>query len=212
MKPRSISLILAATLTGCLWNPFSSRAPLEEDRSIVFPQFFEAEAVEVGAGSKPYELDGELLQALVIAANDYLPQGGRNPPCPRTQEAQRYRVIRLGDLIFVYIHENHAYCGRAYPALDSGAKYAIRNGRIIRRILDGQPAGLVEPEFPDAGDDGFTAEPGVSPTFEALWNDPADGGVPDAGSTGSVTTAEDAGSTDEDAGSHHEVSDTQQPG
>lgn len=196
MKPKSISLILAVVLSGCLWNPFSSRAPLEEDRSIVFPQFFEEEAIEVGAGGEPYELDGEMLQALVIAANDFLPPGARNPPCSSRQEAQLYRVIRRGDIVFVYIHENHAYCGRAYPALDSGAKYAIRDGRIVRRILDGQPTGLVEPESPDAGDDGFTAEPGVSPTFEALWNEPSDGGVPDGGSTGSKTTDEDAGSAD----------------
>ena len=177
MTTPKLLLLLAVLLSACMRNPGPARTPIEDDRTITFPQFFESEAIAVGAQGGTYELDGELLRALTIAANDYLPAGSNNPPCQNRQEAQRYRVIRRGDIIFVYIYEDHAYCGRHYPALDSGAKYAIgKDGRILRRVLDGQPEGSDNPA-PSLDDGGFSAEPGVSPTFDALWNEPSDAGA-----------------------------------
>jgi hypothetical protein len=180
MKMQRISLVLAVTLLGCGYvrSLFPHRAPLEEDKSIVFPEFFKHVAVEVGAKGEPYELDGEMLRALVIASNDYLPSDDRDIPCPSRKEAQFYRVIRQGSIIFVYIYWNHAYCGYKYPAFDSGIRYAISaDGRILRRLLDGQPDRPIEPETPDAGRRRIKAEPGVSSEFEAMWNSRRDGGT-----------------------------------
>lgn len=180
MKMRRISLALAVTLLGCGYvrSLFPHRAPLEEDKSIVFPEFFKHVAVEIGAQGKPYEMDGEMLRALVIASNDYLPLDDSDIPCTSRKEAQFYRVIRQGSIIFVYIYWNHEYCGYKYPAFDSGIKYAISaDGRILRRLLDGQPDGPIEPETPDAGRRRIKAEPGVSSEFEAMWNSRRDGGT-----------------------------------
>ncbi|XXF78148.1 hypothetical protein P2318_34660 [Myxococcaceae bacterium GXIMD 01537] len=182
MTVSRLSLALALMLSGCVRNPFSTPAPRVEDTSIVFPPFYEQEAIAVGSGGKPYELDGETLRALAVAANDYSPPSASNPPCRDTQEAQHYRVIRQGDIIFVHIYENPAHCGRAFPALDSGAKYAVHvDGRILRRVLDGQPEGpLPGPSISDT-DGGFIAEPGVSPTFDSrLDSTVPDGGTPPA--------------------------------
>ncbi len=183
MKRCHLSLALAILCSGCVRSPPGPPpVPVEEDKSIVFPPFFEHEPVRVGSGGGPYELDGELLRAVMIAAQDLLPPGTPDRPCGSRLEAQRYRVIRQGTLFFVYIHEDHAYCGRKYPALDSGAKYAISaDGRILRRVLDGQPEHSSPPESPDAGPRGIPAQPGVLPGQDALWNEPAAPASPDAG-------------------------------
>ncbi len=181
----SVPLILASTLVACVRAPSPPSTPVQEDPSITFPQFFDKEALTVGTEGKSYELDGEMLRALTIAINDFLPSESHETPCWRRREAQLYRVIRQQNIIFIYIHENHVHCGRAYPALDSGAKYAISSdGRILRRLLDGQEGGPFD-RVREPGDAGFIAEPGTSPTFDALWNSPAspttrdvqDGGV-----------------------------------
>lgn len=172
--------MLAVMLLGCgyLRSFFPQRAPLEEDKSIVFPQFHERFPIEVGARGEPYELDGEMLSALVIASNDYTPPEARGLPCHDRKEAQFYRVIRRGDIIFVYIHENHAYCGNPYPVRHSGGKYAIStDGRILRRLIGGQPERPIEREIPDDSGRWIKAEPGVSSEFDAIWNSPGDGGV-----------------------------------
>jgi hypothetical protein len=126
--------------------------PVENDRSIVFPQFFEQSVVEVGARGELYELDGVVLQAIMIAANDFLPPSTKERPCWDRQEAHRYRIIRRDPVIFVRIDEDSAACGGGYVSLDSGAKYAIStDGRILRRVVDGEPEGLLGPGTPDAG-------------------------------------------------------------
>lgn len=166
---------------------FIHRVPVEDDRSIRFPEFYEQIPIEVGKGGKPYELDGEMLRALVIASNDYIPPDVKNLPCADRQEAQFYRVIRQGSIIFVYIHENFTYCGRQYPVHHSGMRYAISaDGRILRRLFEGQPEGPIEPETPDAGRRRLKAEPGVSSDFDSMWYTPRDGGTPplDGGSSG----------------------------
>jgi hypothetical protein len=125
MKTQFFSLALSIVLSGCVRSPRSPEVPIENDLSVRFPQFFEHEAIAVGAGQVPYELDGEVLRAIMIATNDLLSPSIADQPCRSRLEAQFYRVIREQNIIFVYIYENHAYCGRQYPAPDSGAKYAI---------------------------------------------------------------------------------------
>jgi hypothetical protein len=174
MRINPLPLILVVTLSGCVRSPGPPSTPVENDISIIFPDFPERDVVDVGAPGQPYELDGEMLRAVMIAADDFLPPGAKNPPCRNRQEAQRYRVIRQGDIVFVHIHEDHAYCGLSYPALDSGAKYAISiDGRILRRVSDGQPEEIIDLEPADGGRQKTRAEPGVPPALDGIWNDPS---------------------------------------
>jgi hypothetical protein len=159
---------------------------VEDDKSILFPRFFEQQATQVGAGSNPYELDGVTLRAIQIAANDFLPPGDKNPPCEFKQEAHRYRVIRHGDIIFVYVYEDPKYCEFTSPALDSGAKYAISTeGRILRRVVDGQPEEPFEPVNLDAG--GWVpARPGVPSGYDPIENPPPRASPPEPPDAGTA--------------------------
>jgi hypothetical protein len=174
MALRKRTLVLAVVLSGCVRSPPPPPVPVENDRSISFPPFA-GNVVKLGAQGESYELDGEVLRALTIAANDFLPSSIPNPSCRNQQAAHRYRFMRQGNILFVSIQEDPAYCGREYTALDSGAKYAIStDGRILRRVLDGQAQeedfGL-EPS--DAGGLRVPAEPGVPPELDGVWNDPS---------------------------------------
>lgn len=139
-------------------------APVEDDATIVFPPFFDRDATAVGIDSGAYELDGEMLRALAIAADDLLPPSDKPRSCANKQEAHLYRVIRQANIIFVYIYQNPSYCGPEALMLDSGAKYAIStDGRILRRVLDGQ---LEEPaDLTTSADGGLgvPSRPGVTP-------------------------------------------------
>jgi hypothetical protein len=175
MRQNTLLLTLAVVLSGCMRSPFTAPAPVGEDPSIRFPRFSEGEVIRVGSKETPYDLDGELLRALMVAANDWLPPSSSNPPCHARLEAQHFRVLRQGTIVFVYIDENPAACGRSHPALDSGVKYAISTeGRILRRVRDGQEG---EADFgldtPDGGRPKVRAEPGVPPELDDVWNDPA---------------------------------------
>jgi hypothetical protein len=180
---RYLPPLLVLIFAGCVRSP-SPLPPLQEDRSIVFPHFFDQEAIEVGAKGIPYEIDGTLLRAISVAASDFIPPGTRNLPCRDRQEAQFYRVLRQGDVIFVHIYENLEHCGHSYPALDSDAQYAVStDGRILRRLIGSQvelPLG-----FEDGGTRSVPSRPGVSPTLDSIWNAPAPSSQPmspDAGS------------------------------
>ena len=154
--------------------------PVENDRSIVFPQFFEQPAVELGAPGAPFELDGVVLQALVIAANDFVPPSDKARACGDRLEAHRYRVIRKGSTIFVRIEEDPAFCGGGYVSLDSGAKYAIStDGRILRRVVDGEPEGFSEGGPADAGPAPTPEGTNDTPTWDAgRPSEPLDAGGP----------------------------------
>jgi len=195
---RKMSLALALLLVSCLRAPSPPTVPVEDDRTVVFPQFFDRAVGPVGMEGELYEVDGVMLRAVMIAANDFLPPGAKNPSCPNRQEAQSYRVIRQGNIIFVYVYENEAYCGGSSLALDSGAKYAIStDGRILRRVLDGHPdEGAWGVEATDAGSRKVPSRPGVTPAYDSIWNKPPrattqetqDGGV-GAGDGGSAVPA-----------------------
>ena len=147
---KRLLLGLAVTLTGCAR---SHRQPIPpEDLSVRFPDFYARSVITVGADGKAYELEGVTLRALLIATNDFLPPGGENPPCRDRPEAHRYRVIRQGDIIFVQIEDDDAFCGLKYLSLDTGARYAIStDGRILRRGFGAEPDPAPVPVPPDAG-------------------------------------------------------------
>jgi hypothetical protein len=150
MTTRDLPLVFAVLVAGCMRAP--RPPPLENDPSIVFPPFFEQSAIEVGAGGGTYALDGVVLRAVMIAANDFLPSADKERPCWDRPESHRYRVIRQGNILFVRIDEDLESCGLQYVSLDTGASYAIStDGRILRRLRDGEPEALPAPATPDAG-------------------------------------------------------------
>src|SRR6185503_8347397 len=103
MKTRSMLLGLAVAVASCARPTWPRPVPVDNDRSIVFPSFFEDPAVRVGAGVEPYELDGVVLRAIMIATVDFLRPGTKEQPCWGSPEAHRYRVIRQENVIFVRI-------------------------------------------------------------------------------------------------------------
>lgn len=83
-------------------------------------------------------LDGHTLQAMRIAADDYLDPARAEPPCQFKQESYEYRALRQGKIVFVRIDFKPESCGGEIDMLDAGATYAISmDGRILRRALDG---------------------------------------------------------------------------
>lgn len=135
MSLRMVALVLG--LLGCARRPEPLSAPVLEDRTVRFPVFSDADA---GVGA-PVVLDGETLRALTIVSQDLFPMGSAATSCDSRPESYTYRVLRQDGLLFVYVDENPAACGRRFPSLDSGAKYALRpDGRILRRVIDGVDA------------------------------------------------------------------------
>jgi hypothetical protein len=155
---------LVKSIFGC--SPSSEAAKVGNDTSIRFPRFYEHEPVEVAKGEGVFEVDGSVLQAIRIAADDFLPRGAKDVPCQSTQAAHTYRVLRRGDVLFVRMDEDPTACGRAASTLHSGAQYAISlDGRILRRALDGEPGSsleLLEEQAPGAGE-----QQGIPPTKAA---------------------------------------------
>ncbi|WP_375755867.1 hypothetical protein [Corallococcus exercitus] len=137
---------------------------------ITFPPFFAQPAVSLGAAGTVYELDGDTLRALTVATRDLLPPQDTTVSCGSRWESQQYRVVRQGDVIFIRIDEDPRACGRTQPALDSGASYAIhRDGRILRRLIDGQPDASAHA---DAGVPSTLGEPGAT-SLDALGDGPS---------------------------------------
>ncbi|MBZ4374697.1 hypothetical protein [Corallococcus sp. AS-1-6] len=163
MKRRASLFLLGVAAAGCARGFVAGAAPVEDDRSISFPQFFEQAPIQVGTSGQPVVLDGAVLRALTLAADDALPPDRSDLRCIERRTAHVFRVIQRDDIVFVRIDVDPLACGGNQPGLDSGVRYAIsRDGRILRRVLDG-----MEPYLP-SGDGGVLekAAPGVSPTFD----------------------------------------------
>ncbi|QSQ21234.1 hypothetical protein JY651_39565 [Pyxidicoccus parkwayensis] len=138
---------------------------------MTFPLNIPGDTVKVGGSGQAYDLDGVVLRALMIAADDLFPPGAPPTDCRNKREAHSWRLIRQGDVIFVYVQEDPAFCGRTFPAMDSGAKYAISTeGRILRRVVDGidEDDAIWRLKTPDGGSVTVIAEPGAIPDVNAL--------------------------------------------
>ncbi|HZH78400.1 MAG TPA: hypothetical protein VEY88_20395 [Archangium sp.] len=172
MMPRKLAFVVVIALLSCVRKPEQFSTPAENDTSVIFPLSVGQGFIEVEARKATYELlDGEVLRALMIAANDYIPPGIHNPPCWARIEALTYRFTRREDIIFVYVDENFAYCGQKLRPFHSGAKYAIsKDGRILRRVIDGMDADdqVWSLETPDGGRVTVVTGPGVIPDQEDL--------------------------------------------
>ncbi|MCY1018092.1 hypothetical protein [Pyxidicoccus sp. MSG2] len=163
---------MAMLLASCVRTPSRRTAPSEEDLSIVFPNFHEQGATRVSVEGQPYELDGAVLQALAMAANDFLPPDARGKSCWNRQASYRYRVIKQDGLIFVDISADPGACQPGPRMLDGGVKYAISpDGRILRRLFDGEPEALPPPEGTDAGLPETSPEPSI-PVGDTTWGEP----------------------------------------
>ncbi|PTL76571.1 hypothetical protein [Vitiosangium sp. GDMCC 1.1324] len=171
---RSLPLLVALAFANCVRSSGSPSEPLAEDTSIVFPSFFERAAIGVGEQGTPYELEGVTLRAITVAANDFIPPDSKERPCWDRQEAYRYRVIRQGDIIFVRIFTDPTHCRRGFLMLDAGAQYAIStDGRILRRVFDGEPEGPSGIPLPDAGGQRLSGEPVPSSSVGTLSGEPS---------------------------------------
>ncbi len=180
MTPRKLIFVITIALASCArkWEPFSTRP--EQDRSIIFPLSTGSGFVDIKAQEKTYELDGEVLRALMIVANDLFPPDTSklDLSCTARQQAHTFRFTRREDIIFVYVDEDLAYCGRTTHAMDSGAKYAIsKDGRILRRVIDGidEDDHIWSLKTPDGGTVIVATESGATPALEDL--DKPDSGV-----------------------------------
>lgn len=184
MKPRNLTLFLifatAITLLSCVrrWEIFST--PVQNDRSIIFPLSVGSGFVEINAQEKTYQMDGEVLRALMVVINDLFPPdvSKLDLSCGARQEAHTFRFTRRDDIVFVYVNENPAYCGRTSPSMDSGAKYAIsKDGRILRRVIDAMDEDdhLWRLKLPDGGAVIVATESAASPALEDL--DKPDSGI-----------------------------------
>jgi len=149
---RNLPLVAAMMFMSCLRSSSPAPGMSQEDESVVFPEFFDRFPIVVGEQGQPYELDGVILRAIAIAANDFIPPFSKERQCWDRQEAQLYRVIRQGDIVFVRIDANPSACERKVLMFDSGVQYAIStDGRILRRVFDGEPGGPSHPQRADAG-------------------------------------------------------------
>lgn len=118
------------SLFGCSWTPRQTQSS-PEDLSIQMPELDEPKPGDL-------ELDGYTLQAIRIAADDFLNPNSENLPCKAKQVSHQYQARREGNIIFVRIGFNPESCGRKFGMLDSGATYAVSvDGRILRRFIDG---------------------------------------------------------------------------
>lgn len=183
---------IAIVLFGCARNPAPALVPVEQDRSIAFPESFRP-VPTVGTSGQPYALEGATVQALMIATSDFLPPVSRDTPCWSRRDAYVYQVLRQEDVIFIEIHPHPAACEGQFLMLDSGIRYAISaDGRILRRLQAGEPEGAVlVPPLMDAGVGEGLGELDVSAAVEAPagsslpgvpWTH-RDGGTPTDGGT-----------------------------
>jgi hypothetical protein len=178
MRARDLYLGFAIILAGCVRHHELPPAPVKDDRSIVFPRFDEQPTVQVGGRGVPYELDGVVLRALLIAANHFSPSSDQTElPCWARQQAQRYRIIRQGDVIFVDISEDPEACGQEYISLDSGVTYAISaDGQILRRLAGAHPERVLGSSSSSAGSQAVPVPPVSSPP--PAPSTVGDGGLP----------------------------------
>jgi hypothetical protein len=178
MMPRKLLFVIALALASCVRKPEQFWTPAGHDRSIIFPASVGSGLITVEAQKATYDLEGEVLRALMIAGNDYIPPGIPNPPCWARLESLEYRFTRQDGIIFVYVSEDFERCGRKLRPMHYGAKYAIsKDGRILRRVIDGMDEDdhIWSLKTPDGGTVTVVTESGATPDLEDL--DKPDSGI-----------------------------------
>jgi hypothetical protein len=144
MKLKFLLLLSFVASTGCAHGPCQTlgsllgcecvrkrEQPKYQDMSVRLPEFDSKLSLDVN-------LDGYTLQAIRIAANDFLNADPTGLPCEDKQVSHQYKAVRQGDVIFVRIDFKPENCGKTLGMLDAGITYAIDvYGRILRRESDG---------------------------------------------------------------------------
>jgi hypothetical protein len=144
MKLKLLLLVSCVVSTGCAHGPCRTlgslfgcecvgkrEQPRYQDMSVQLPEFDSKLSLDT-------DLDGYTLQAIRIAADDFLNVDPTGLPCEDKQVSHQYKTVRQGDIIFVRIDFKPENCGRTLGMLDAGATYAINvYGQILRRELDG---------------------------------------------------------------------------
>ena len=129
MRAGGFALLLTLAALGC---PRQRGWPQQQEPGLGMPGY---EAIMAGTA-----IDGPTLRALEVAAADFFPAQDAPRACIDTPAAHKFYAVRNGEVIYIAILQDPAYCGRAYPSLDAGVRYAISlDGRILRRLLDGEP-------------------------------------------------------------------------
>ena len=177
MMPRVSVFMLFILSAACAWRPGPLSTPSENDDSIIFPVSVGHEFVEVASQKNTYQLEGEVLRALMVATNDYFTPAAFNGPCWARPEAHTFRFTRQDNIVFVYIDENWDVCERTAFPIHSGAKYAIStDGRILRRVVGSEPDHEVwRLKLSDGGTVTVVVKPGVTPDLRSL--ETPDGGI-----------------------------------
>jgi hypothetical protein len=146
--------LIALLLVTCARSPVSHPPPHQYDESIRFPKALESPGLRLGRSEQRVRMDGAIVQAMMTAAQDFIPPHSEKFPCWTKPADFLFDVIREGDIIFVAISPDYFAQGcELEPApMDWGAKYAISTaGRILRRMDDAEPDGTSPPSSPDAG-------------------------------------------------------------
>ncbi|MBZ4375701.1 hypothetical protein [Corallococcus sp. AS-1-6] len=171
---KRLLLVGAVLCTACMRREAGPSDSLtSEDRSVVFPEMFAREALTVGAPGQPYSLEGSLLRAMVVAADDFLPRHQEGRSCSSRREAHRFRILREGDIVFIRMDLDPRACEPGGMLLDGGATYAVRlsDGRILRRLHDGEPDGALVPAGSDAGVHTGPSDSSI-PVGDTSWGEP----------------------------------------
>jgi hypothetical protein len=140
----SVLLIMTGlSLTGCAHGPCNALAGLFGSRCV--PKRDQPDFADMRVNLPVFDsrlqvdakVDGYVLQAIRIAADDFLSPDPANLPCQDQQVSREYQAKREGDIIFVRITFKPENCGMSYGPLDGGITYAINlDGRILRKSSD----------------------------------------------------------------------------
>lgn len=166
----------ALLLVTCARGPASPPPMREYDESIRFPKALPSGGIRFGRTNERLLLDGEIIQAIMVAAKDFIPTSSRSN-CFTKPSDFFYGVLREGDIIFVSISPDYFSCERGPLPMDWGAKYAISNdGRILRRADDEEPDEPAPSSAPDAGEseDGGYRRTGELSDFAHVFSAPSD--------------------------------------
>ena len=144
VKDLFIAILAGGLLSGCAHIGrligcdcgVAQKQPEQQDTGLELPLFNASDPGKVVT-------EGVVLQAIRVAADDFLGRDRADEACWDKQAAYTYQTLQRDDIVFVRIDYNPASCGEKFHSLDSGATYAIgKDGRLLRRLLDGEPQRL----------------------------------------------------------------------
>jgi hypothetical protein len=166
----------ALLLVTCARGPASTAPMRGYDESIRFPKALPVGGMRLGGTNERLLIDGEIIQAIIVAAKDFIPSSSRSG-CFTKPSDFFYGVLREGDIIFISISPDYPSCERGPWPMDWGAMYAIStDGRILRRADDEEPDEPPPPLPSDAGEsgDGGYRRTGELSDFAHVFSAPVD--------------------------------------